>query len=270
MRTALASLLLCPAALAVMGGCAQRAVPPPPPWRHAAGVAAGQRIVGPDGADMVWVPPGEYPMGSQAWGGDQTPVHRVRMARGFWLARTETTNARYDAFCSATRRQWDDRGRADDRAAVWVSWADAQAYCEHYGLRLPTEAEWEYAGRGPGGRIYPWGNKWDPAACNWDSGRHGVGAMPVGGHPRDTSWCGALDLAGNVREWCEDWYDETYYRQSPPGDPPGPVTGRERVARGGEYCSDDAWCQLTFRYSDDPSDIYGDIGFRCAVSPTGP
>lgn len=120
------------------------------------GARAGDTWTGPDGGTYVWAPAGEFLMGSDAGQDDEKPAHRVRITRGFWLGMCEVTNTRYRAFCTATGRPFPEQSdQGDDHPVCGVTWEDAAAYCQHYGLSLPTEAEWEYAARGAQGSHYP-------------------------------------------------------------------------------------------------------------------
>jgi len=248
------------------------------------GTAAGEEREGPDGGTYVWVPPGEFMMGSEdTWGDDdQGPVHRVRITRGFWLGKHEVTNAQYRGFCETTRRGFPfDSDQGDDHPVVEVTWDDAKAYCDHYGLRLPTEAEWEYAASGAEGRRWPWGDEWDTEKCCncWSrSLAPGGKTCRVGSFSTDASWCGALDLAGNVEEWCSDWYGRDYYAESPIADPPGPQTGKLRVLRGGSWEGPFAPPILMRRLNGcadrgQTNPLAGmdwecsHVGFRCAMTP---
>ena len=247
------------------------------PWQQP-GTTAGEEIIGPDGAPMVWVPAGEFIMGSTAEGDMfEKPEHRVRLS-GFWLQKLEVTNALYRAFCGASGHAFPpDSTQPDDHPVCWVNWPDCAAYAEHYGLVLPTEAQWEYAFRGPTGLMYPWGSSLDNDAncCWWFHRMKGPGqnTYAVGGHGTDESWCGAYDLCGNVSEWCDDVYEGDYYANSPTQDPAGPPlpTGSAtpgRVIRGGSWktANGDAlrgfnrtFCRQTVAQRDG--------GFRCVAVP---
>jgi len=270
-------------------GCGQR------PWEHP-GTEAGEEIIGPDGEPMVWVPPGAFTMGSTdedvasvvarfrakpEWCDDEQPAHQVRFTRGFWLGKHEVTNAAYRAFCQAAGRRFPSKsGNGPEHPVVWVGWDDAHAYCHHYGLRLPTEAEWEYAARGPQGLRYPWGNLWEAENCSNREAKdcynaHNEGptnayppTIEAGSLPSDASWCGALDLAGNVEEWCMDWYDHAYYSTAPAEDPTGPAGGQERVVRGGRWSLGAFYCRSASRGCEFPVLTLASRGFRCAFSPT--
>ncbi len=214
------------------------------------GTKAGEVIVGPDGGKMVWVPPGEFMMGADDLGAACKPIHRVRLTKGFWLGQCEVTVAQYRALCKVTGRGMPEGAAAEDHPVVGVRWEDAKGYCDFHGLRLPTEAEWEYAARGPEGRAYPWGSEWDKGkCCNIDNQGPGHTTFAVGSFPEGASWCGALDMAGNVSEWCNDWWQSDYYASSPTDDPTGPATGKHRHLRGGAMNSNgDYGCRSAYRY----------------------
>jgi len=188
---------------------------------------------------------------------------------GFWIGQCEVTNAQYRAFCDATGRAFPwGSNQGDDHPVVYVSWDDGQAYCDHYGYVLPTEAQWEYAAAGPDAREYPWGDLWDQQkCCNYYNRGPGGRTFPVGSFPAGASWCGASDMAGNVWEWCADWYSATYYQVSPELNPPGPESGSCRVLRGGCWNSGhlDA-CRSAYRIYDVPSLTSNLIGFRVAMA----
>ena len=235
------------------------------------GTNVEQQITGPDGGIYVWAPPGEFMMGSEKYR-DTMPVHRARITKGFWLGKCQVTNARYPTICNKGgilgRKFPKHSDQGGGHPVVYINWHDAAAYCEHYGLRLPTEAEWEYAARGAKGRTYPWGNRWHPKkCCNIKNKGARERTLPIGSLPKDRSWCGALDMAGNVREWCADWYDEDYYERSPPEDPLGPKEGNFRVLRGGSWAGSVAiHCRCASRSYDYPD--VGGHGFRSVASPS--
>ncbi len=230
----------------------------------------GDEMTGPDGQTLVWVPGGSFMMGSEGSWDDERPIHRVTLD-GFWIGQCEVTNVQYEAFCDAA--VWwfpGDSDEGDDHPVVYVGWDDAQAYCDHYGYTLPTEAQWEYAARGPAVPTYPWGDAWDQSkCCNDDNRGPGGSTFPVGSFPAGASWCGALDMAGNVFDWCADWYDEEYYQVSPELNPPGPDSGTHRVQRGGSWCNGDWYCGAATRAYADPFDWYDDSGFRVAQVADG-
>ncbi len=226
----------------------------------------GEETIGRDGQRLVWVPGGSFMMGSEDGWFEEQPVHQVTLT-GFWIGKCEVTNAQYRTFCDATGRDFPEASsQGDEHPVVEVSWYDAQAYCEHYGYTLPTEAQWDYAAAGPDARRYPWGDVWDAErCCNWYNRGSGGNTFTVGSFPTGASWCGALDMAGNVYEWCADWYSATYYAVSPELNPPGPENSDCRVLRGGSWAgvSDDLF-RCAFRYNRTPVYRRDDYGFRCA------
>ena len=220
---------------------------------------------------MVLVPAGQFTMGatpeqqeevldfgwSDAWlrymdplVNSAGPVHQVYLD-AFYIDKHEVSNNEYANFIDATGHRLPvswlvGRFNQPDLPVVSVSWGDANAYCVWAGKRLPTEAEWEKAARGPTGAIYPWGNSWDSAKLRsaeefagrpletfaaWLAWKRTIDASPakVGSYPEGKSPFGLMDMAGNVWEWVADWYDADYYAASPARNPRGPVTGSLRV-----------------------------------------
>jgi formylglycine-generating enzyme required for sulfatase activity len=229
--------------------------------------------------DMVCVPAGPFSMGCN--GGDcdsdEVPYHTVHLD-SFDIDRHEVTVERYEACVQdgACTPPWTggycNFGIADraDHPVNCVLWEQAVDYCTWVGRRLPSEAEWEKAARGTDGRTYPWGN--EPSGCDYAvmytfSDGEGCGrdsTWPVGSKPAGASPYGVLDMAGNIGEWVQDWYDGDYYEQSPDSNPQGPPGGTQRVVRGGSWESFYNLQSTHGRWQLDPADSGHQYGFRCA------
>jgi serine/threonine-protein kinase len=226
-----------------------------------------------DAMVMVYVPAGEYAMGSADGNSDEQPVHTVELD-GFWIDETEVTNTQYRWCVEAGVCQPPitcDWGASpyDDMTKIYhpvtcVDWDGAVAYCGWVGGRLPTEAEWEYAARGPEALIYPWGDS-KPSCSQAHFANCEEGALQVGELPDGASWVGALDMAGNVWEWVADWYSRSYYDGSPEGNPTGPESGENRVLRGGGWYFDDRYLRSAVRYKLPAVHRIDYVGFRCVV-----
>ncbi len=226
------------------------------------------RKIGKDGREMLLVPAGKFIMGE---GGD---AHEVYLD-SFYIDRYPVTNADYKKFVDATKHSppghWQN-GRIpqgkENHPVVNVSWDDATAYAQWAGARLPTEAEWEKAASWDDAkrekRVYPWGNDFDTSKCNSSESRIGD-TTPVGKYsPQGDSFYGVADLAGNVLEWCADWYDENYYKNSPTRNPTGPASGQYRVLRGGSWSFDATHVRAADRICLRPVARIVNVGFRCA------
>ncbi|MFH0802687.1 MAG: SUMF1/EgtB/PvdO family nonheme iron enzyme [bacterium] len=220
---------------------------------------------------MVRIPAGEFKMGSPAGEGneDEYPGHLVYLDE-YYIGKYEVTNGQFYTFVSATGYQaegnWQFYFNADtaNYPVVNVTRNDAIAYCNWAGMHLPTEAQWEKAARGTDERKYPWGNTFDSAACNYNSS----GTRPIGSYPTDTSPCGAMDMAGNVSEWCSDWYGERYYAFSPRQNPEGPASGGSRVYRSGSfYDTVSSATRTASRKAGGIGISLNYLGFRCVRTP---
>ncbi|MBI3922345.1 MAG: SUMF1/EgtB/PvdO family nonheme iron enzyme [Armatimonadetes bacterium] len=236
-----------------------------------------------DGAEMVWIPAGEFLMGStekdmaamsrankgfpRGFFADQEPQHRVYLD-GYWIYKYEVSVGQYRKFCKATHKVmpmkhfWDWK---DIHPIVKVSWNDATAYAKWARARLPTEAQWEKAARGTDGRRYPWGNKWDETKCANSLARENPNRpKPIGSYPGGISPYGVYDMAGNVWEWSADRHDERYYRKSPRRNPIGPASGGGRVLRGGALgCTNVDLFRCCYRSHFIPTARMDNGGFRC-------
>lgn len=263
--------------------------------------APGQARVDSKGIEQVWVPSGSFLMGSDEAAiselralkppsfvlnefASEQPQHEVHITTGYWIDKYEVTNKAFQAFIQdggyQNQNLWSPAGwewlslqsisqlprsclgNVPDHPVACLTWYEAEAYSQWRGGRLPTEAEWEYAARGPQSLTYPWGNEFDSTRCNVLDSK---GLKPVGSYPTGASWVGAFDMAGNVMEWVQDWLGD--YSAGPVENPTGPATGRVKVEKGGWWGSSLFVARSAYRHFEDPPS-YGDIhiGFR-VVSP---
>ncbi len=240
-----------------------------------------------DGIAFVRCPGGTFAMGSNGGAPDESPEHPVQI-RGFYMARHEVTFGQYDRFCEETGRaktsagglihgDWAKMGDAEidlefgwprgDRPAINVSWHDAEAFCAWLSgktgrtVRLPTEAEWEYACRGGASSR----ETWAVDLVAWHSGNANYQTHAV--MSKAPNALGLYDMLGNVWEWCGDWYDPDDYSRSDGRDPRGPAEGRLRAVRGGSWVNEPRFCTATNRRGCDPAYKGGGLGFRVVVSP---
>ena len=228
-----------------------------------------------DGKEMALIPAGSFEMGDHfddgREDGRELPVHPVELD-AFYMDVHEVTVGQFKQFVDENEysyNYWDAvalYSPGDEYPMVYVSWDDATAYAKWARKRLPTEAEWEYAARGGlVGKRYPLGDKISHDDANydgtggkdkWDRSTASVGSFAANGY-------GLYDMAGNVREWCQDWYDKDYYSNSPTKNPPGPGTGSYRVLRGGSWLSPTDYLRVADRLYDSPNGRLNYRGFRC-------
>ena len=181
------------------------------------------------------------------------PKHKVELSE-YWMGVYCVTNRQYGRFVNETKHRapegadygspiWKNGRCLEDKLdhpVVCVSWDDAAAYGKWAGLSLPTEAQWEKAARGPGGLIYPWGNEWDANKCRNSTNKGSGQTAAAWEYSNGTSGYGTMQQAGNVWEWCSDWYEDSYYGKSSAKDPTGSNNGSIRGYRGGSRGRDDA------------------------------
>jgi formylglycine-generating enzyme required for sulfatase activity len=221
---------------------------------------------------LVGVPGGTFTMGDQNGEPDEYPERSVSVG-SFRLEKFEVSNAQYRA-CVAAKAcdpaPWLDDANLgkDDHPVVGATWLDAERYCAWIGRRLPTEAEWEYAARGPDLRKWTWTGAFDPKRANTQGAADGYAlTAPVASFGEGASPFAASHLCGNAAEWVADYYDPTYHRTGAgTTDPTGPTSGRERVVRGGSYRDPSHLVRVSARRAQIPTEADNTIGFRCARS----
>jgi formylglycine-generating enzyme required for sulfatase activity len=275
------SVVLVAVAANVLSGCAAKAPKPAVKQVNLQAPMPRAKQVNPrDGAEMVFVPGGEFTMGSDGGEDNEKPAHKQRVD-GFWICTKEVTNGQYRKFLAANPewtperldrklhdgaylahwKQQSPASKDDGYPVVYVSWYAAKAYAEWAGGRLPTEAEWEYAARG--GKQFEYGTatgEISPESAHYAP----EGTKPVGSYRPNPF--GLYDMAGNVWEWCSSPCKEYPYSGT---------DGREdstdsglRVVRGGGWRGSGSFCRAAFRGDFYPEDCFDFFGFRCVV-PAG-
>ena len=221
---------------------------------------------------------------------DEAPAKMIYLS-SYYIDKFEVSNSKYTEFIIATDHPapayWDHRKlNQPSQPVTGVNWFDADTYCHWANKRLPTEAEWEKAARGPAGSIYPWGNKIEYSKANFAKEKSGQKYITdsVDAHPDGISYYGAYNMAGNVFEWVQDWYSSNYYSTDETRNPIGPQLQKiknvevisnkpesdlkKKVIRGGSWFAPAQSITTTHRFWNDPiNNSYGvGLGFRCAQS----
>ena len=214
---------------------------------------------GQDGLTYVWIRPGTFTMGCSA--GDkqcfslEKPAHKVTISQGFWMGKTPVTQAAYQGVMGANPSRFKGDGSLPVET---VSWNDAVAYCSNIGMRLPTEAEWEYAARA--GNSSP--RYGDLESIAWYHDNSGSITHPVG-QKQPNAW-GLYDMLGNVWEWTADWFDDEYYKHSGSVDPAGPPSGAEHTLRGSTWAHAPMIVRVSMRIKYEPAfGLNTNVGLRC-------
>ncbi len=220
--------------------------------------------------ELVYVKSGRFMMGSKSGAAEEKPAHEVTISRAFYMAKHEVTQQQYERVAGEHPSKVE--GAALPVEAV--SWKDAQGFCEELSrrtgrkIRLPTEAEWEYACRAGSTSSYCFGDgKTTLGKYAWYGGTSSGKTHPVA-RKRANAW-GLHDMHGNVQEWCADWYDPQYYGDSPQENPTGPTSGRRHVVRGGSWKDGNPRCRSASRGSLHPSIRLESFGFRVVTGVPG-
>ena len=263
---------------------------PPPPT----GPKPGEiRTNSKEGVTYAFIPPGAFQMGCDTCDADEKPVHKVRITKGFWMAQYEVKTGAYKNYAKAAGIRmppepvlnplaFNPKWANGAQPMSMVSYVDAHNYCQWAGMRLPTEAEWEYAARGPAGALPQ-----DLNSIAWSADNSGkvlvdsqsifkkdpknyllpllenrIGPHDVG--QKSANGWKLFDMLGNVWEWTSDWYRENAYASSATDDPTGPDSGSRHVLRGGSWINLPSYLRVTKRLKGHPDDRFYVNGFRCA------
>lgn len=210
-----------------------------------------------DNVEMVKVPPGCFDMGSVQGRRDERPVTRICIDKAFWIDRFEVTNEQYGS---------EGAYKGPKRPRENLTWFEARDHCLKRGARLPTEAEWEFAARGPDSLLYPWGNRLIDTNLRYD--KNATDTADVGTYPAGVSWVGAYDLSGNVWEWVSSLYRPYPYSATDGREDMSDTTSK-RVYRGGWYSYIDLASSAVMRFQSVPVKYDWRIGFRCARDDQG-
>lgn len=228
------------------------------------------------GIEMLLVPPGAFDMGcsastNYACFGGESPVHSVALTNALYVGRYEVTQAQWTAKMGSNPSLFQGQADSPNRPVERVSWTTVQGFLSASGLRLPTEAEWEFAYRAGtttafhSWTLYPNGTSDDNqvGSIAWYSSNSGGQTRPVGGKARNS--LGLHDMSGNVWEWTSDWYGA--YSLAPQTNPTGPATGSQRVLRGGSWVDLSNYLRSSHRGPESPGSALSVVGFRVARNP---
>jgi sulfatase modifying factor 1 len=289
------SVLALAAGIAMIDACKPASEPSE---RKTPEAATGTRVNPKDGLTYVWISPGTFTMGCSTGDSnceaDEQPAHTVTITKGFWMGQTTATVGAWKRFRTATGKEAltpsDNEGRklneaaADDSPAVLMNWDEAQEFCGWSGMRLPTEAEWEYAARA-GSTAATYGNLDDIAWYGDNSGRQHIDSATLWRddksnyskrlfengnfqHPvarkAPNQWK-LYDMLGNVWQWTNDWYGEKYYASGENRDPRGPSSGQYRVARGFTWSSIPKEARVSYRIGQAQASATATLGVRCVA-----
>ena len=206
--------------------------------------------------ERALIPAGEFSMGTEAGGKAELPIHKV-WVDAFWIDRQEVSNHSYEIFLLG--HQPSALSRCPTCPVTLVTWLQAEVYCKNHRGRLPTEAEWEKAARGPEGFAYSYAT-----APDAHKGRFGfpLQAGPVAVETFTANGFGLRHMSGNVWEWVEDWFAP--YSGKPGKNPKGPIKGRQKVVRGGSWHNPSYYTHVGMRFKLAPESKLNSLGFRCA------
>jgi formylglycine-generating enzyme required for sulfatase activity len=234
------------------------------------------RFIFKDNMTQIFIPAGEFIMGSSENDGDanaeEKPAHIV-YTDAYWIDRTQVTNAMFRSCVKAGVCEYHlvpvtapdyYNSLFDNHPVVYVTWQQAATYCAWEGGRLPTEAEWEKAAKGPKNTLYAWGDQIPNGNLVNLNKTIGI-TTAVGLFPRGQSAYGLLDMGGNVREWVSDWYAIDYYQHSPSINPKGPETGEKKVLKGAAFSDPKVYSRSSNRLAHDPDSPGNVRGFRCVI-----
>ncbi|HTS24246.1 MAG TPA: bifunctional serine/threonine-protein kinase/formylglycine-generating enzyme family protein [Bryobacteraceae bacterium] len=245
----LATLSLAGAVLVWRSRLAIPAGPQAPP-------GAGRKVNAKDGLTYIWIPPGTFRMGCSPEDAECTagerPQHQVTISKGFWIGKTEVTQEAWQRVMHANPSDF----KGPQLPVENVNWSEARGFCETVDMRLPTEAEWEYAARA----LTPGSRYGEIDAIAWFKGNSEGRTHEVAG--KQANAYGIDDMLGNVFEWVTDWYDR--YPAGKATDPKGPPIGEFRTLRGGSWTRDPSYARVSYRHRVEPDGRYGDVGVRCA------
>lgn len=286
-------------ALRATTGGGKTVTPPPVKPTVPAGPKPGEiRTSSLSGLPYAYIPPGPFMLGCRedqsVYGceADEIPSHPIRITKGYWMGKTEVTVGSFKKYTKATgaampqepkfgQRNLNPGWAQDDLPLTMVTWPEAQAFCLWQGMRLPSEAEWEYAARGPASSApqelstIAWfgdnagQSKLDSQALRDQDPRNFIGKLLNNGnalHPvgqkAPNGW-GLQDMLGNAWEWTNDWYSETAYKSGDGDDPKGPASGTHHVLRGGSFVNIPSYVKVSKRLKGIPTTPIFTNGFRC-------